>query len=71
MGPRFNPSRFVPFVVLHEFEALLFSDCASFSSAIKRPDLEPAFLGIRAQFETPEDINLKTAVNGRHSDGSF
>jgi hypothetical protein len=27
MGGRFDPRRFVPFVVMHEFEGLLFSDC--------------------------------------------
>ena len=32
-----SPARFVPFVVLHEFEGLLFSDCAAFSRAIGRP----------------------------------
>jgi hypothetical protein len=32
--------RFVPFVVMHEFEGLLFSDCAAFARAIGRPELE-------------------------------
>jgi hypothetical protein len=36
----FKPKRFVPFVVMHEFEALLFSDCAAFSRGIGRPQLE-------------------------------
>jgi hypothetical protein len=31
MGQGFDARRFVPFVVVHEFEALLFSDCAAFS----------------------------------------
>ena len=26
MGERFNPARFVPYVMMHEFEGLLFSD---------------------------------------------
>ncbi len=26
MGPGFNPRRFIPFVMMHEFEALLFSN---------------------------------------------
>ncbi len=53
----FNPQRFVPFVIMHEFEALLFSDCAAFSRGINRPHLEPDFRRIRDQFATPEDIN--------------
>jgi len=57
MGRRFNPRRFVPFVVMHEFEALLFSDCAGFSRGIGRPGLEAAFKEIRDRFPTPEDIN--------------
>jgi hypothetical protein len=56
-GDAFYPNRFIPFVVMHEFEALLFSDCAGFSSAIERPDLEASFQGIRNAFETPEEIN--------------
>ncbi len=57
MGQRFDPNRFVPFVVMHEFESLLFSDCAAFSRGIGRPDLEAEFRGIRDQFATPEDID--------------
>lgn len=52
-----NPKRFVPFVVMHEFEGLLFSDCAAFSRGIGRSDLEPHFKHIRDQFATPEEIN--------------
>lgn len=57
MGNRFNSDRFVPFVVMHEFEGLLFSDCAGFSRAIGRPDLKASFQEIRDDFATPEDIN--------------
>lgn len=57
IGDRLDPDRFVPFVVMHEFEGLLFSDCAAFSSGIGRPDLEGRFREIRAVFTTPEDIN--------------
>jgi hypothetical protein len=49
--------RFVPFVLMHEFEALLFSDCGRFACAIERADLEPAFHAIRAEFSSPEEIN--------------
>ena len=57
MGADFNPSRFLPFVVMHEFEGLLFSDCMAFGQGIGRPDMEPDFRRIRDEFETPEDIN--------------
>jgi hypothetical protein len=57
MGSGFNPKRFVPFVVMHEFEGLLFSDCAAFSRAIGRSDLERKFQDIREQFQTPEEID--------------
>jgi hypothetical protein len=40
MGSRFDVRRFIPFVVMHVFEGLLFSDCAAFSRGIDRPDLE-------------------------------
>ena len=49
--------RFVPFVMMHEFEGLLFSDCAAFSRAVQHPELEAEFSAIRRQFATAEDIN--------------
>lgn len=52
-----DTNRFVPFVVMHEFEALLFSDCAAFGRAIGQPELALAFSAIRAEFDTPEGIN--------------
>jgi hypothetical protein len=57
MGHSFDSDRFVPFVVMHEFEGLLFSDCAAFSHGIGRSDLEIRFRKIREQFATPEEIN--------------
>jgi hypothetical protein len=57
MGGDFEANRFVPFVLMHEFEALLFSDCAAFSEAIGRPDLRESFEAVRSEFSTPEDIN--------------
>ena len=47
MGKGFDLERFLPFVVIHEFEALLFSDCAAFSRGIGRPELESDFQAIR------------------------
>lgn len=54
-GPYDN--RFIPFVVMHEFEGLLFSDCTAFASAIGRPGLAVSFQEIRDEFGTPEEIN--------------
>jgi hypothetical protein len=52
-----NPARFIPFVLMHEFEGMLFSDCAAFSQGIGRADLSSHFKEIRDAFRTPEDIN--------------
>lgn len=49
--------RFIPFVAMHEFEGLLFSDPALMAKGIGRPDLEGQLMGIRAGFESPEHIN--------------
>jgi hypothetical protein len=57
LGNRFDSDRFVPFVVMHEFEGLLFSDCAAFSRGIGRSDLEASLRRIRDHFATPEEIN--------------
>lgn len=50
--------RFLPYVQLHEFEGLLFSDIAAFrvSFTDSEADFE-AIEGAMSQFETPEDIN--------------
>ncbi len=50
-------SRFVPFVIMHEFEGLLFSDCRAFAIGIGRAELAERLQEIRNSFETPEDIN--------------
>jgi Domain of unknown function (DUF4276) len=51
------PERFIPFVMMHEFEGLLFSDAGRFAYGIGRPDLAPHFKAIRDRFTTPEEIN--------------
>lgn len=57
MGTNFHPDRFIPYVMMHEFEAMLFSECHGFALAIGRPDLSSGFQSIRDGFRTPEDIN--------------
>ena len=57
MGSSFDRRRFVPYVAVHEFEGLLFSDCDGLSRSIYRPDLKDALAAIRRQVESPEAIN--------------
>jgi len=56
--PEFRPDvRFVPYIQMHEYEGLLFSDPTAFAEAIYQPDLAQPFQGIHDEFDTPEDIN--------------
>jgi hypothetical protein len=57
MGGNFDPKRFVPYVVMHEFEGLLFSDCDAFARGIGKRSLSHDFHEIRDEFATPEEIN--------------
>ena len=57
LGEGFDPQRFLPFVIMHEFEGLLFSDCAAFANGIGQPRLISSLQDIRNQFATPEEIN--------------
>jgi Domain of unknown function (DUF4276) len=57
MGDSFDKGRFIPFVMMHEFEGLLFSDCRAFSDGIGRPELQERFQAIRDAFRNPEEIN--------------
>jgi len=59
--------RFAPYVMMHEFEGLLFSDASKLGAGIGRPDLSLQFQVIRDQFESPEHINdsLLTAPSKR------
>ena len=57
MGGGFDRGRFLPLVMMHEFEAMLFSDCEAFGAAIGRRDLVPKLQAIRDCFGTPEDID--------------
>ena len=57
LGGNFDSNRFVPYVMMHEFEGLLFSNPTRFGQGIGRPDLSPQFQAIRDSFSTPEEIN--------------
>lgn len=55
----FSPAfaRLRPYVMMHEFEALLFSDCHSFATSIGYGNKAQALEAIRIQFADPEHIN--------------
>ena len=57
LGDDFDPRRFVPYVVMHEFEGLLFSDPERFAQSIGLSNLSSDFLAIRNAFSSPEEIN--------------
>lgn len=57
MGADSKQNRFAPYVMMHEFEGLLFSDAPKLGQGIGKPDLSPKFQAIRDQFATPEEIN--------------
>lgn len=50
-------NRFIPYIALHEFEALLFSDCHAFASSLNCFEVESQLYTIRNSFQTPEHIN--------------
>ena len=52
-----SKQRFLPYVVMHEYEGLLFSDPTGFAEAIGRRELADSFQSIRNDFRTPEEIN--------------
>jgi hypothetical protein len=50
--------RFIPYIQLHEFEALLFSDVQKFGMAFpEKPNVVRSLVAIRDEFESPELIN--------------
>jgi hypothetical protein len=49
--------RFIPYIQMYEFEALLFSHSHKFAKGIDQPTLASHFQKIRDEFTTPEDIN--------------
>ena len=57
MDRNFNINRFVPYVMMHEFEAMLFSDCDRFAYAVGSPHLSRDFQAVRDAFASPEDID--------------
>ena len=52
--------RFIPFVTMHEFEALLFSDPSQLAASISRTDQAPALRAIRDQFPSQKISTMIT-----------
>jgi hypothetical protein len=57
LGDDFNQKRFVPYVMMHEFEAFLFSDTKKAAAGMGKPMVGVHLQEIRDQFATPEEIN--------------
>jgi len=57
MDDGFDQRRFVPYVMMHEIEAMLFIDCEAFAQAIDHAELAGPFRQVRESFNTPEEIN--------------
>ena len=57
LGTAFNSDRFIPYIQIHEFEALLFSNPQALAKGIYQDDLSSTFETIRNAFHSPEDIN--------------
>jgi hypothetical protein len=56
-------SRYHPFLLLHEFEALLFVDPGEIARVVQLPQSESRLRGIRSAFpNTPEDIDDSPAT---------
>lgn len=55
MGNSWNPARFIPYVQMHEFEALLFSNTSVLAG--NDPKISERFLQVLKSFSYPEEIN--------------
>ncbi|MCF6266290.1 MAG: DUF4276 family protein [Desulfuromusa sp.] len=49
--------RFIPYIQMYEFEALLFSDPDGLAKGVECPELSDGFNKIRNLFDSPESIN--------------
>ncbi len=67
VGGRFDARRFLPYVQLHEYEALLFSQPSALSQVTRAPDFENRLQTMRDEFRTPEEIDddLESAPSKR------
>ncbi len=59
---KLGPERFLPYVQMHEFEGLLFSDPDAFAAGIGKSSLADKIRAITQSFDSPEDINDRPAT---------
>ncbi len=52
-----NSPRFLPYLMLHEFEAMLFVAPEHIAALFRSPDAETKLLAIKRSFQTPEEID--------------
>jgi len=52
-----NHYRFLPYLSLHEFEALLFASPAKIGGIAPESDIEKELMSIKGAFASPEEIN--------------
>jgi len=52
-----SPSNFIPFLMLHEFEALLFSSVDELPRVMTQMQNQPRFASVLDAFSSPEEIN--------------
>lgn len=57
MGRSFDPQRFLPYIQMHEFEALLYADPSTFDLEFPNRGYSMKIRNIRDQFNTPEEID--------------
>ncbi|MGB2988092.1 MAG: DUF4276 family protein, partial [Phycisphaerae bacterium] len=67
LGESFDRARFLPYIQMHEFESLLFSDTGVLGEAVPGPDLQSRLDAIVAECGEPEGIDddPKTAPSKR------
>lgn len=57
MGADFKQERFIPYVQMHEFEALLFTSPVELPALLQQPEKTAELQKILDQFDSPEQIN--------------
>jgi len=58
-----NNPKFIPFIMLHEFEAFAFIDPAQFSLIFPDKNIQPRLMDIKNQFSSVEEINDGAATH--------
>jgi hypothetical protein len=56
-------TRYLPFLALHEFEALLFAKPDEIAAVLRKPALAKTLDAVRGRYSTPEEINDSPATS--------